>query len=349
MSRRIQLKSFDTSLHRQTSKLVSSLIGQGGKTENSSLDSLMMVCEFLVDLNQNVAKAIDNNEDVFKNEELKSLMDLYSESTTKTLDLFNTVDKCVEKAKKSQLMILVAIKQFEIESMDKDFRGNKKKKKYEATLEELNKVKAMRDPFGDEFATRYEAVYEEQFKLLDKFLELRVELDKKQSKRKKWRILGIIVFATAFISAMALYIYFKVNSLGVEYMVTKALLITIEIAGEWVNDMLKDCEKVEKAYKRQSDLLLLTENKTKFNIEAMKTVEDLAETLMIKISSILETVEVAVEKREEETVKLMMQEITKKVEGFAEKIEQVGAHVAECSKVVVSARVRVLKLRAKFH
>ncbi|XP_056852214.1 UPF0496 protein At5g66660-like [Raphanus sativus] len=110
-----ELKSFDSSLHLQTSNLIRS------------------------------------KEDVLKNEELKSLVDLYYEEL-KTLNLFNTVDKCVKKAEITLLNIRVAIKKFEKESMDMDLGGNKN---YADTLKELNKVKAMGDPFGDEFMQQF--------------------------------------------------------------------------------------------------------------------------------------------------------------------------------------------------
>ncbi|VVB14258.1 unnamed protein product [Arabis nemorensis] len=331
------LKSFDSSLHQRTSKLFSSLASRGGKTENSSLDSLKEVCEFLVDLSQDVVKIIiEGKEDVSKNQELKSLVDLYFESTNKTLDLFNTVEKCVEKAEISQLVIRVAIQQFETESMDTDFVGNKKKK-YAETLKELNKVKAMGDPFGDEFTTQYESVYKEQVMLLDKIRELQVMLEKKHKNVKKLRRLGNIIFATALLSVITLSL---IVTSPVVATVAIGLATPIATAGTWVIGMLKDSEK---SVKTQKHLFLLTENSTQVNIESMKTIKNLVETLVIRISSILKTVEVAVEKREEEAMKLVMQEIIKKVEGFAEKIEQVGANVAKCSKVVVSGRVLVME------
>ncbi|KAJ4873206.1 UPF0496 protein [Raphanus sativus] len=120
-----ELKSFDSSLHLQTSNLIRS----------------PRIAKFI----------IDSKEDVLKNEELKSLVDLYYEEL-KTLNLFNTVDKCVKKAEITLLNIRVAIKKFEKESMDMDLGGNKN---YADTLKELNKVKAMGDPFGDEFMQQF--------------------------------------------------------------------------------------------------------------------------------------------------------------------------------------------------
>ncbi|XP_056850728.1 UPF0496 protein At5g66670-like [Raphanus sativus] len=181
---------------------------------------------------ENVAKfIIDSKEDVLKNEELKSLVDLYYEEL-KTLNLFNTVDKCVKKAEITVLNIRVAIKKFEKESMDMDLGGNKN---YADTLKELNKLR-----------------------LLEKFPELQVELDKKQKDVKKRRKLATIVFGAAFFSFSVLSMYLCiVVAPPVVVAVALGLTKTVGTAGIWVYGMMKDYEE---ALESKIDLLRLTEN-----------------------------------------------------------------------------------------
>ncbi|KAF8052016.1 hypothetical protein N665_1629s0003 [Sinapis alba] len=331
-----ELTSFDSSLHLHTSNLIRSFNAGGGKRT----EDLSLVCGYLRELSENVAKIIiDSKEDVLKNEELKSLVDLYYESTAKTLNLFNTVEKCVKKAEISMLSIRVVIKQFEKESMDMDLGGNKKK--YEGTLEDLHKVKAMGDPFGDDFLEQCTSVCMEQLMLLKKFHEMQVKLDKKQKNVKKRRILATIVFGAAFLSIFVLSMYLcTVVAPPVVATVAIGLTKMVGTAGIWVNEMVKDYQK---ALESETNLLLLMENSTKINMEAMKTIESLVEKLIISISSILETVEVGVQTRDEEAVKLVMQEIVKKIDGFDEKIEEVGENVGKCSKLVTSGKVRVME------
>ncbi|KAJ4875857.1 UPF0496 protein [Raphanus sativus] len=177
-----KLKSYGSLFEQRFNKLKSELAA-GGKTENYSLNSVKSLCGFLVEMNEDMAEEITASKDVLENEELRSLVDLYYESSTKTLDLFNTVEKCTKKAKLSFLIVKVAIKKFEKESMDDtDFEGNlkKKKKKYAETLVELNKVKAMGDPFGDEYKNQLESVRSEHLVLLKKIHELLVKIDKKR-------------------------------------------------------------------------------------------------------------------------------------------------------------------------
>ncbi|KAG2322646.1 hypothetical protein Bca52824_015859 [Brassica carinata] len=175
-------------------------------------------------------------------------------------------------------------------------------------------VIAMGDPFGDEFLEQCASVCTEQLRLLEKFPELQVELDKKQKNVKRRRRLATIVFGAAYSHFLpCLWI--------------------------WVNGMMKDYEE---ALESKIDLLRLTQSCTKSNMEAMKTIRNLVENLITRISSILKTVE-GVQTRDEEAVKLAMQVIIKNVDGFAEKIEEVGENVAKCSKLVASGKVRVLE------
>ncbi|XP_056850180.1 UPF0496 protein At5g66660-like [Raphanus sativus] len=101
-----ELKSFGSSLDQRFSKLNRSLT-TGVETEKFSLNAVKSVCGFLVEMNQKLAESIIANVDLLKNEELRSLVDLYFESSTSTLDLFNTVGNCTSKAKLSIVIIRI--------------------------------------------------------------------------------------------------------------------------------------------------------------------------------------------------------------------------------------------------
>ena len=173
------------------------------------------------------------------------MVDLYYESSTKTLDLFNTVGNSANKAKLSIVNIRMAIKQFERESMDTDLGGNKKK--YEDTLEELNKVKAMGDPFGDEYKNQMKSVREEQLILLEKFHELAVKLDSKKKILKRKRRWVTIVYATAAMSFLAveicLFIVIPPLGLYTALGVATGLNYVIGTVGVLVHKVLKKREK----------------------------------------------------------------------------------------------------------
>ncbi|XP_020882621.1 UPF0496 protein At3g48650 [Arabidopsis lyrata subsp. lyrata] len=194
----------------------------------------------------------------------------------------------------------------------------------------------MGDPFGDEFTTQYKAIFDEHLMLLNKSRDMQLELEKKHKNDKKSRR-----FAAALFSVLAIWIYLGAVSLVVAAKVVIGVATpSIRPLWKWVTEMLEDSEI---AYKKLTGLFQSMDKNAKLNIESAKTIKSLVETLITRIKPILETVDDAVEQREEETVKLVMQEIIKDVEGFADKIEEVGTNVARCSKVVAEGRVDVLE------
>ncbi|KAL0721677.1 hypothetical protein Bca4012_036276 [Brassica carinata] len=143
------LKTFDSSLRQRTNSVMKLLADQA-KAQSISQGSLVEVYEFMLDLNRDVVREIiESREDVRKNKDLTSLVDVYFKNTSKTLDFCNTVQNCVKVAENSRLIIRYAVKQFEAESVDAE-NIQSKKNKYAKTLEELNKFKAMGDPFDRE-------------------------------------------------------------------------------------------------------------------------------------------------------------------------------------------------------
>ncbi|RID55581.1 hypothetical protein BRARA_G02834 [Brassica rapa] len=289
-----------------------------------------------------MGESIIASEDAFKNEELRSLVDLYYESSTKTLDLFNTVGNSANKAKLSIVILRTAIQQFEKESKDTDLGGNKKK--YEGTLEELNKVKAMGDPFGDEYKNQMKSVREEQLILLEKFHELAVKLDSKKKILKRKRRWVTIVYATAAMSFLAveicLFIVIPPLGLYTAFGVATGLNYVIGTVGVLVHKVLKNREK---DLDRQKEVVNKMKDNTNVNIQATNTIHSLVEKLIISLSLILGSVERAVVKKEEEAVKPVMDLIRDEVDTFATAIKEVGEAVATCSTCVASGKLQVLE------
>ncbi|KAG2327273.1 hypothetical protein Bca52824_010001 [Brassica carinata] len=333
------LKTFDSSLRQRTNSVMELLANQA-KSQSISQGSLIEVYEFMLDLNRDVVKEIiESREDVRNNKDLTSLVDVYFKNTTKTLDFCNTVQNCVKIAENSRLIIRYAVKQLEAESVDTD----NKKSKYAKTLAELNKFKAMGDPFDKEFLNQYESVCEEQVLLLEELGKLKAKLDKKQRNLKIWRRLSNVVFITAFVSVLILSVTAAALSAPIVLTaVASGLTAPIEVVGKWCNEMWK---KYEKAVKRQRGLVSTVEAGAKVNKIATDSIRVEVENLRIRISFILETVDFAVERGEEDELatRLAMQEIKKKVDVLTDKIMEVGQHADRFSKIISSERRLVLE------
>uniref|UniRef100_A0A0D3D8F0 Uncharacterized protein n=1 Tax=Brassica oleracea var. oleracea TaxID=109376 RepID=A0A0D3D8F0_BRAOL len=334
------LKSFDSSLHQRTNSVMRSL----AESQSISQGSLMEVYGYLLDLNRDVVSLIiESREDVINNKYLSSLVDVYFKNTSKTLDFCNTVQNCVKKAEISKLIIRYAAKLFEAESVGigENNNNNNNKNKYAKTLAELNKFKAMGDPFEGEFETQYESVYEQQVLLLEELRNLKAKLDKKQRNLEIWRKLSNVVFATAFVSILVLSVVAAaVVAPQVLIQVASGLTTPIEVVGKWCNEMWN---KYEKAVKIQTELVSKVEAGAKVNNVATENIRFEVEQLRIKILFILNTIEIAVEEEEEVSTRLAMQEIMKKVDGLTDKIEEVGESAAKCSKLIGYGRFLVLQ------
>jgi len=69
-------------------------------------------------MNQEVVKVIlDCKKDIWKNQEMFELVEDYFENSLKTLDFCAALEKGLRRARDSHLLILVALQQFEDESL----------------------------------------------------------------------------------------------------------------------------------------------------------------------------------------------------------------------------------------
>lgn len=200
----------------------------------------------------------------------------------------------------------------------------------------------MGDPFDGEFVTQFDSVYDQQVLLLEELRKQRKKLDKKQRNVKTLRTLSNVFFATAFVSVLVLSVVATTMSAPpVVSAVASGSTAPIEITGKWFSQMWK---KYERAVKRQRGLVLLMESRAQVNNEAMKNVRSEVDELRIRVSLILETVEFAVEREEEEeATRLAMQGIKKHVDGFTEKMEEVGENAAKCCEFIALGRLLVLE------
>ncbi|KAJ6732968.1 UPF0496 PROTEIN 3-RELATED [Salix koriyanagi] len=115
-------------------------------------------------MNQDVVKVIlESKEDIWDNPELFSLVKEYFKSSVETMEFCTALGSSLERAKNCQLIIQLAIKQFEEEV---EMQDGAVEKKYVETSEGLQKFKAAGDPFTPQFFALFQSVYEQQLPLL---------------------------------------------------------------------------------------------------------------------------------------------------------------------------------------
>uniref|UniRef100_A0A6N2LAL5 Uncharacterized protein n=1 Tax=Salix viminalis TaxID=40686 RepID=A0A6N2LAL5_SALVM len=123
-----ELKSFDVTLHGRINHVIKILadgvelrsLGSFKEVKNSveirSLGSFKEVTNCLLEMNQDVVKVIlESKEDIWDNPELFDLVEEYFKSSVKTMEFCTALGSCLERAQNSQLIIQLAINQFEQE------------------------------------------------------------------------------------------------------------------------------------------------------------------------------------------------------------------------------------------
>ncbi|WZZ02752.1 hypothetical protein YC2023_088673 [Brassica napus] len=330
-----KLESFDSALHERTTRVINKL-ASGVEIKSLSFDSLREVTQCLLDMNQDVVKVIlQDKEDIWNNQDLFGLVNLYFESTAKTMDFCSELEGCLNRAKRSQVIIQFAVKLFEEEEED----GNNEDRKYEKTLEELKRFKLAGDPFTKEFFHLFDSVHKHQVMMLDELHKLKRRLDKKLKNIKTWRRVSNMVFVTAFVSVLIFSVVAAaVAAPPVVAAIAGALAVPVGSVGKWCNSLWT---KYEKVVKGQKEIVTSVRIGTYISVKEMDNISVLVRRVEVEIESLLKNAEFAV--AEENGVRLAMDEIKKKLDVFTDTIEELREHADKYCRDVTKARTVILQ------
>lgn len=328
------LQSFDTILQQRTSRAITSL-SAGVEVHSLSFDSLREVTGCLLEMNQDVVQLfLDCKEDIWKNQELFELVKEYFENSLITLDFCTVLEKCVKRAHNSQLIIQVALNHFE-EEIENGVDGNM----YTRTLQELQNFKAAGDPFTEEFFSTFHSVHKQQFSMLQKLRRQRKKLDKKLKSLKVWKTVSNVLFVAAFTSVLIFSVV--AAAIAAPPLVTAlagALAVPIGSMGKWINTLWKGYEN---AIKGQREIVSTMQVGTQIAIMDLDSIRVLVDKLNIEIESLLQNADFAL--KEPDAVKLVIDEIKKRLNVFVQTLEVLSDHADKCSREVRQARTVVLQ------
>ncbi|KAL5219418.1 hypothetical protein ABZP36_020102 [Zizania latifolia] len=336
-----ELRTFDTTLQWRTSRAISTL-AVGVEVRSLSLESLREVTGCLLDMNQEVVRVIlDCKKDIWKSPELFDLVEDYFESSLHTLDFCTALDKCLKRARDSQLLLHVALQRFDDED-DNDTGGQEDaapSARYARTLHELRQFKATGDPFTKEFFTAFQAVYRQQLTMLEKLQQRKHRLDKKIRAIKAWRRVSSIIFATTFAAVLICSVVAAaIAAPPVAAALAAAASIPVGSMGKWIDSLLKGYQD---ALRGQKEVVSAMQVGTFIAIKDLDSIRVLIDRVELEISSMIDCVEFA--ERDEEAVKFGVEEIKKKLEVFMNSVEYLGEQAARCSRDIRRARTVVLQ------
>lgn len=332
-----KLESFDSALHARTNRVINKL-ASGVEIKSLSFDSLREVTQCLLDMNQDVVKVIlQDKEDIWNNQDLFSLVNMYFDSTAKTMDFCSELENCLNRARRSQVIIQFAVKQFEEEAVNGDGNENRK---YEKTLEELKRFKLAGDPFSKEFFHLFDSVHKHQVLMLEELHKLKRKLDKRLGNIKTWRRVSNMVFVTAFISVLIFSVVAAaVAAPPVVAAIAGALAVPVGSVGKWCNTLWT---KYEKVVRGQKEIITSIRIGTYVSVKEMDNISVLVRKVEVEIESLLKKAEFAVTE-EEKCVSLAIDEIKKKLDVFTETIEELGKHANKYCSDVTKARTVILQ------
>ncbi|KAH7575125.1 hypothetical protein JRO89_XS02G0051800 [Xanthoceras sorbifolium] len=325
------LQTFDTTLQARTNHVINTL-AIGVEVRGLSFESLKEVTECLLEMNQEVVKVIlECKKDIWKNQELFELVEEYFESSLQTLDFCTALDKCLKRARDSQLLILVALQQFEEENEMGEHR-------YVRTLEELKNFKAAGDPFTEEFFQIFQSVYRQQISMLEKLQLRKNKLDKKLKYIHAWRKVSSIIFAATFAAVLICSVVAAaISAPPVAAALAAATSIPLGSMGKWIDSLWKNYENVLKG---QKEVISSMQVGTYVAIKDLDNIRVLIDRLEIDIEALLQNVDFVVE---EEAVKIGVEEIKKRLGVFMKNVEDLGAQADTCSRDIRRARTVVLQ------
>ncbi|CAH8267032.1 unnamed protein product [Arabidopsis lyrata] len=309
------LKSFDSSLQQQTTKVIDSLTA-GAETGLSPQQAVHIeVSQHLLEVTKGVANFTTKVEDdVWENKALKSLVEAYFESTKKTLKIFNTIENCVEKAEMGQLLIREALHEFEKELAEKDFK----------------------------------LIKEQQESLFEEVCEAKKRVHGEITKKEKESFITNLLFGAAF--AVVAVTSIALIATGAGAVVAFGSLSTTLLAVGWAGvytalDNKKDALKTQlEGLKKVEGIESSVEKGIKTNEEAAETVSILVEGLEGRIHNMMKLVDNAIENEEDEAdTRIVLKLISERVEKLTEKIKEVGESVENHSKLIAKARLQVLQ------
>ncbi|RWW36172.1 hypothetical protein BHE74_00058834 [Ensete ventricosum] len=334
-----ELQTFDSTLHRRTSRVISSL-ALGVEVRSLSLDSLREITGCLFEMNHEVVKVIlECKRDIWKSPELFDLVEDYFDNSLQTLDFCAALEKCLKKTRDTQLLIHVALQRFAEEEEEEEEEDDDDKKKYSRTLEELRLFKAAGDPFTEEFFGVFQSVYRQQLLMLEKLQLRKNKLDKKLKSIKAWRTLSSIIFAATFAAVLICSVVAAaVAAPPVAAALAAAASIPLGSMGKWIDSLLNDYQN---ALKGQKEVLSSMQVGTFIAIKDMDSIRVLIDKLEMEITSLLDDAEFAI--KDVGAVKLGIEEIRKKMEVFMKSVEDLGEQADRCSRDIRRARTVVLQ------
>ncbi|EXB77881.1 hypothetical protein L484_009177 [Morus notabilis] len=329
------LQTFDAILLERTNRVIGTL-ATGVEVRSLSFNSLKEITDCLLEMNQEVVKVIlENKKDIWNNKDMFSLVEQYFENSILTLDFCTALERCLKRATGNQLVVRAAVNRFKEELEGSEANGGT----FEKTLHELAKFKAAGDPFTDEFFVLFQSVLNQQYVMLEKLQTRKRKLDKKLKSVKTWRKVSNVIFVAAFVSLLIFSVV--AAAIAAPPVVTAllgALAVPIGSVGKWCNSFWN---RYGNTVRGQREIISSMQVGTYVTLKDLESIKALVNKLEIEVESLLHNAQFAL--MEDGALKIVMEEIKKKLEAFTETTESLSRQNEKCVQEITMARKVIIK------
>ncbi|XP_059623729.1 UPF0496 protein 1-like [Cornus florida] len=325
------LKQFDLGLQQSTGRVIHTLkegVNAGGD-RSLPLESVKEITGCFVKTNVEVAKYILKfKEEILRDDDLYEIVKDFFDKSLQILEVCTVLKECINRARDDHLIIEVALHKIETEDR-------------ESGLNFLEKFKAAGNPFTERFSSLLKCVRENQDSMLQNLKEKKSKLDEKlknvQTCRTVWNVLFGFTAATFLVSCC-------VAALPVVVVTLSA--VALVGAGVWIDHLWKKHEDVLRA---QGDILSSLDVDYNIGKIELGEIQSGVDDLKKEIESVLDSVDFALQLQDDQSaVRLTMDTIKKKLNGFMESIEDLSKHASKCEHEVKDGMDKILDKIIKY-
>lgn len=315
-------------MQERTTGVVNSLAMEVGAW-SLSMDELNEIIEHPLEMNQSVAKIVlECKKDMWSNMEMFHLSNAFFDNSIKTSEFCTVSENCLRRTRNSQLIIKLAVKQFE-----EDQKGGDEK--CVRTFEELKKFEEAGNPFTPEFVQLAQSLYEQHCSTFNKLQIEKRKLDKKSNTMKAWKKASNLIFVTAFVSVVIFSIVAAVKSAPpLVIALAAAQAIPLGPVAKWCNTIWnRHLKRIEK----EKQLIISMQRPTFAVTKELEEIRVLVPILSNRFGLLANLCIM-----EQGAMQLVVNEIKKNLQGFDETIEKLSVHAGECSKKVTNQTTTAL-------
>lgn len=335
------LRIFDSGLHARTTRAFRPFAASM-KLGSFSIDSLGNLTETFLDTHPEVVDSIlRSKKEIWKNPELLNLVEIYLESTLKTLDFFTSLKQCFDRARRSQIILQSAVDQFEKE--DKGL--SKSSNRYELTIQHLKNFEAAGDPFSDELLLLFESICKQQISTLNKLIEEKSKLDGKLKSVKAWRKVSNIIFVATF-AAVVIFtvIAAAITAPPVVAALAAAATVPLGSMGGWLSSVWN---KLESEVRGDREIIGATRDHMRVASMELESIRAIVNRIILQMDFLLKTADFGVREEEGEGVKVAIDEMKKISSEFLKSINKLDERVDKSRRYISWARKVILNKMEK--